>query len=169
MTAAAAGEAPTAPGRRLPPIAQLAVASMAMVVIGGINLAAHLPRRPPLGVPAGLLVAACVLLIGNVVALSQLREFAWNTFFLVTRWALLAYLVIAGMLEYVFVLDHTRGRVLLVLTLMLVVFAVDIPMLLGFSVARYQPVGQSAEQEGTSSVSGQRPDGTASVTGHPES
>jgi hypothetical protein len=44
---------------------------------------------------------------------------------LVTRWALLAYLVIAGMLEYVFVLDHTRGRVLLVLTLMLVLFAVD--------------------------------------------
>lgn len=54
------------------------------------------------------------------------------------RYALLAYLVIAGMLEYVFVLDHTRGATLVVLTLMLVIYAVDIPVLLAFSVARYQ-------------------------------
>jgi hypothetical protein len=42
------------------------------------------------------------------------------------------------MLEFVFVLDHTRGAVLVVLSLMLVVFAVDIPVVLAFSVARYQ-------------------------------
>ncbi|HEY2428783.1 MAG TPA: hypothetical protein VGI06_07630, partial [Acidimicrobiales bacterium] len=75
----------------------------------------------------------------NVVSLSRLRSFAWATFFLVGKWALVAYLVIAGMLEYVFVLDHTRGSVLVVLTLMLAVFAVNIPLLLAFSVARYQP------------------------------
>jgi hypothetical protein len=54
-------------------------------------------------------------------------------------WALAAYLVIAGMLEFVFVLDHTRGGLLIVLTLMLAVFAVNVPLLLAFSVARYQP------------------------------
>jgi hypothetical protein len=38
----------------------------------------------------------------------------------------------------VFIYDHTRGSQLLILSLMLVVFAVDIPLLLGFSVARFQ-------------------------------
>lgn len=42
------------------------------------------------------------------------------------------------MLEYVFVLDGTRGASLLVMTFMLVVFALDVPALLAFSVARYQ-------------------------------
>ena len=54
---------------------------------------------------------------------------------------LAAYVVIAGMLEYVFVYDHTSGTQLLILTLMLVVFAVNVPMLLGFSVARFQEPG----------------------------
>ena len=63
-------------------------------------------------------------------------------FRLVAGWVLLAYVVIAGMLEYVFVYDHTRGTQLLILTLMLVVFAVNIPMLLGFSVARFQEPGE---------------------------
>ena len=42
------------------------------------------------------------------------------------------------MLEYVFVLDHTRGTMLVVLTSMLIVFAVDIPTLFAFTVALYQ-------------------------------
>jgi hypothetical protein len=43
------------------------------------------------------------------------------------------------MLEYVFVLDGTRGSTLVVMTVMLAIFAVDVPVLLAFSVARYQP------------------------------
>ena len=54
------------------------------------------------------------------------------------RGALLAYCVIAAMLEFVFIHDGTRGRVLLVLTLSLVVFAAHVPLLIGFTVARYQ-------------------------------
>jgi hypothetical protein len=49
--------------------------------------------------------------------------------------ALLAYLVIAGMLEYDFVLDGIRGGMLLVLNLMLLVYAADIPVTLAFTVA----------------------------------
>jgi len=48
------------------------------------------------------------------------------------------YAIIAGMLEYVFVVDHTRGTQLLVTTLMLLLFSVNIPLLMAFTVARYQ-------------------------------
>jgi hypothetical protein len=124
--------------RRLPPIQQIAVAVLALVVIGGIYTAAHLPRHVPQGPTIVLLCAAAALLAVNGVLLSRIEGFAWRTFRLVAGWVLLAYLVIAGMLEYVFVYDHTRGTQLLILTLMLVVFAVNIPLLIGFSVARFQ-------------------------------
>ena len=128
----------SAPSRRLPPVHVLSVASMALVIVGGILMAAHLPARPPLGAPVALLAGAGALLVASVVALTRLRAFDWRTFRVVGGWALLAYVVIAAILEYVFVLDHTRGAVLVVLSLMLLVFAVDIPIVLAFSVARYQ-------------------------------
>jgi len=121
-----------------PPIPLLCVASMALVLVSGIYLAAYLPRRAPLGPAAGLVAAAGVVLIAAVLMVVRLREFAWDSFFLVVKWALLAYLVIAGVLEYVFVYDGTRGSMLVLLSLALFVFAVDIPILLGFSVARFQ-------------------------------
>jgi hypothetical protein len=126
------------PERRLPPIQQIAVAVLALIVIGGIYTAAHLPRHVPQGPTIALLCAAAVLLAVNAVLLSRIEGFAWGTFRLVAGWVLVAYLVIAGMLEYVFVYDHTRGTQLVILTLMLVVFAVNIPLLIGFSVARFQ-------------------------------
>jgi hypothetical protein len=128
--------------RRLPPVTQMAVATMILVVTGGIYVAAYIPRHAPLAVPTGLLVAAGAILIANVIALSRVQEFAWDKFFLVGGWALLAYVVIAGMLEYVFILDHTPGSELALLTMTLVVFAVDIPLLFAFSVARYQPASR---------------------------
>jgi drug/metabolite transporter (DMT)-like permease len=128
--------------RRLPPIQQIAVAVLVLIVAGGIYTAAHLPRHVPQGPTIALLVAASVLLAVNCVLLSRIEGFAWHAFRLVAGWVLAAYVVIAGMLEYVFVFDHTRGSQLLILTLMLVVFAVNIPMLLGFSVARFQEPGE---------------------------
>ena len=137
-----AGLQESAPGsvaaRRLPPISELLMASMACVIAGGIYLAAHLPQRAPLGLAASLLAAGAALLVGAAVLVSLLRPFAWRIFFRVAGWALVAYAVIAGLLEFTFVYDHTRGSLLVVLTLSLLVFALDIPLLLGFSVARYQ-------------------------------
>jgi hypothetical protein len=124
--------------RRLPPIQPIAVATIVLVVIGGIYTAAHLPRHVPQGPTITLLAAAVVLLATNVMLLARIQPFAWRIFRVVTAWVFAAYIVIAGMLEYVFVYDHTRGTQLLILTAMLAVFAVDIPLLLGFSVARYQ-------------------------------
>jgi len=124
--------------RRLPPIQQIAVAVLALIVIGGIYTASHLPRHVPQGPTIALLAAAVALLAVNVALLARIDGFAWAAFRLVAGWVFVAYAVIAGMLEYVFVYDHTRGAQLLILTLMLAVFAIDIPMLLGFSVARFQ-------------------------------
>jgi hypothetical protein len=124
--------------RSFPPIQPIATAILVLIVIGGIYTGAHLPHHVPQGPTIVLLAAAGALLGVNVVLLSRLEDFAWRTFKLVAGWVLMAYLVIAGMLEFVFIYDNTRGTQLLILTLMLVVFALDIPLLLGFAVARYQ-------------------------------
>lgn len=121
-----------------PPIPLVCVSSMALVFVSGIYLAAYLPRHAPLGPAIGLVAAAGAALFVSVLLVARLRDFAWGSFFLVVKWALLAYLVIAGILEYVFVDDGTRGSMLVLLTLSLLVFAVDIPILFGFSVARFQ-------------------------------
>jgi hypothetical protein len=41
------------------------------------------------------------------------------------------------MILYVFLRDHVSGGALVVLTVSLAVFAVHVPMLVGFTVARY--------------------------------
>ncbi|HWK27223.1 MAG TPA: hypothetical protein VNS09_11705 [Solirubrobacter sp.] len=124
---------------KLPPVTQMAVASMALIVAAGIYLAAHLPNRVPLGPAIALLAASALLLVINGVALARVPGFNWPLFFLVARWAALAYGITAGMLLFVFVNDGTRGGQLVVLTLSLVVYAVHVPLLIGFTVARYQP------------------------------
>jgi hypothetical protein len=125
-----------AAARRLPPVTQIAIATMALIVVGGITMASRLPS-PPLPLLIGLLAAATVLLGANLVLLSRLRDFAWRQFFTVARWTALAYLVMYGMLEFTFIYDKVPGSTLTVLTLMLLVIAIDVPMLFGFTVARY--------------------------------
>jgi hypothetical protein len=132
----------TRPGRRLPPTAEVAVVTMMLLLSAGIYMAASLPSRPPLGLPTGLVAAAGALLVGNALALSRVREFAWDKFFLVGRYALLAYGVIGGMMEYILVFDDVRGGLLVLVTFILVVFTLNIPLLFAFSVARYQPASR---------------------------
>ena len=122
----------------VPPVAPLAGASLASVVIGGIVMASSFPDRPMLGVPIALLVLSAVLLAASVGLLARQPGFAWHTFFLVAKWALLAYVVSAGMIEFSFVHNHAGGAPLLVVTLMLVLFAINVPLLISFTVARYQ-------------------------------
>jgi hypothetical protein len=123
--------------RRLPPVTQLGMASLALIVAGGIYLSAHLPKHVPLAPAVVLLAASAALLALNLAALARTEGFAWRRFFEVARWALLAYLIIAGMIEYTFVRNHVSGGPLVVLTLSLLVFAVHVPVLIGFTVARY--------------------------------
>ena len=125
--------------RKLPPITELSVATMICVIVGGIYIVSYLPKSVSLALPIGLTVVAAVLLLYNVFSLSRIENFHWESFWLVAKWSLAAYVVIAGMLEYIFVYDDTPGDVLAVLSAALVIYAVNIPLLFGFSVARYQP------------------------------
>jgi hypothetical protein len=118
-------------------VTELGMASLSLIVAGGIYLSAHLPRHVPIGPAVALLVASALLLAVNIFLLSRVQGFAWDRFFAVGKWSLLAYAVIAGIIEYVFLRNHLRGDALIVLTLSLVVFAVHVPMLVGFTVARY--------------------------------
>ena len=132
--------APAQP-RRFPPINEVAMASLALTVVGGIYLASSIPRQPSLAPAVALVIASGALLIWSVVATARLRDFAWYRFRQVGLRALGAYVVEAGILEYVFVYDRVRGGLLVVLTLMLVIFGVVVPLMIAFTSARYaEPV-----------------------------
>jgi hypothetical protein len=123
--------------RRLPPVTQLGMLSLSLIVAAVIYLSAHLPEHVSLGPAIALLAASALLLIANVVALRRSEGFAWGRFLEVARWALLAYAIIAGLIEYVFLRNNTSGGALIVLTLSLLVFALTVPVLIAFTVARY--------------------------------
>jgi hypothetical protein len=124
--------------RSLPPVTEIGAASMISIAGGVIYLAAYLPKHAPLWFALVLLAVAAALQLTNALLLSRIEGFAWTPFFQVARWALLAYAVIAGMIEFAFVYDHTRGPQLAVMTAMLALFMLNVPVLIAFTVARYQ-------------------------------
>jgi hypothetical protein len=126
-----------APEQRLPPVTAIGMTSLALIVAGGIYLSAHIPNAVPLTPAIVLLALSALLLAGNLIAIRRIDGFAWGAFIGVAKWALLAYAITAGMIEYAFVRNHLTGGPLVVLTLSLVVYAVHVPMLIGFTVARY--------------------------------
>lgn len=140
MSAHAQPSGPSLIDRRLPPVTEIGAASMIAIAGGVIYLAAYLPKHAPLVWALVLLALAAALQVTNIVLLSRLRDFAWDRFFQVGKWALLAYAVIAGMIEFAFVFDHTRGAQLAVMTAMLALFMLNVPVLIAFTVARYQSV-----------------------------
>ena len=133
---------PTAPPvmERKLPVVELTMVSLVMMLSSGIYLAAHLPKPPPLAPAVGLAAAGGLLTVVAVLLFSRIRPFAFDVFFLVARWAFLGYLVIAGVLAFVFLYDHTSGGPLTLLLVSLAVFAIDVPLMIAFTVARYQQV-----------------------------
>ena len=125
---------------KLPPVTQIAVVSFALVIASGIWIAAHLPKHVPIAPSAILLALSALLVVAIVVLLARVAGFEWDRFFAVAKWSFLAYAIIAGLLEFVFIHDGTRGSELVVLTLSLVIFAVHVPLLIGYTVARYPVV-----------------------------
>ncbi len=124
----------------LPPVMPIAIGTLVLIVSGGILVAAQYGRSPNLTLPTVLLGAAALLLAVNAVLLSRVKVFAWPVFFRVFGWGLLAYGVITGILEFVFVFDHTPARLLTLFSAMLLLFAIDVPLMLAYSVGRWQPV-----------------------------
>ena len=123
--------------RPYPPVAWLTSGALGLVVVGGIVMASFAPRHPPMLVASVLLAGGLAALAVAGFLLTRLGPFAWGTFAKVFRWALLAYVVQGALIEFVFVRDHTRGAPLLVVSLMLVVFAVSVPTTIAFTTARY--------------------------------
>jgi hypothetical protein len=122
---------------KYPPVTEVAMLSLGLIVAGGIYLSAHLPEHVSLAPAVILLALSALLMFGNIASLARVQGFNWGRFWAVARWSLLAYAVLAGLIEYVFLQNHLSGGPLVVLTLSLVVFAVHVPTLLGFTVARY--------------------------------
>lgn len=123
--------------KKLPPVSEISIAILIMVIVGGVYLASHLPNHVSL-LPTTILIAlAGLLVLINLYLLSRILNFAWDKFFLVAKWTLLAYGVIAGTLEYIFIRDGTRGSVLALLSSALLIFAINLPIHFGFTVARY--------------------------------
>jgi hypothetical protein len=135
------GETPTLTGagvRSFPPVAELATLSLALVIVGGIVMVATMFPTPAMAFPIVLLALSIALLVVNVVFLVRLKDFNWAAFSVVGRWALLAYAISGGMIEFTFLHNHVGGGPLVVLTLMIVMFVIDVPLIISFTVARYQ-------------------------------
>jgi hypothetical protein len=128
--------------RRLPPVTEVAMTSLALIVAGGIYLVAHLPLHVPLAPAIILLALSGLLTVVNIVMLMRVDGFPWNRFFAVAKWSALSYLVISGLLLYVFLRNSVSGGPLVILTLSLLVFAIQVPILMGFTVARYAEPSQ---------------------------
>lgn len=123
--------------QKMPPVTQVGMVSLGLIVAGGIYLTANISEPVSLTPAIVLLALSSLLLVANVFSLTRVEGFAWGRFFAVGKWSLLAYLVIAGLIEYAFVINDVSGGILIVLTLSLVVFALQVPLLIGFTVARY--------------------------------
>ena len=124
--------------QNFPKAVEIVTVSLAAVVVGGVWFGAHATSRPPLLLPTLMLIVGAVLLIVGLLMIARVAGFSWDTWVRVGRWALLAYVIAAGMIEFAFVRNHTRGAPLAVVTGMLVVFALDVPFLIATTVARYE-------------------------------
>ncbi|HEX8976231.1 MAG TPA: hypothetical protein VF830_01850 [Gemmatimonadales bacterium] len=122
---------------KYPPFTQVGMASLALIVAGGIYLSSHLPKHVPLAPAIILLVISAGLVAYNLSSLGRVDGFAWPRFFQVAKWAGLAYLFTAAMIEYAFLRDHVSGGALVILTLSLLVYALQVPTLIAFTVARF--------------------------------
>jgi hypothetical protein len=125
--------------RRLPPIIELGAVGLVLAIAGVTYTSSYIPGKPNLAPAVALLAGAAAVVLLNAVLLSRIPDFAWWMFWKVWAWTLVAYAVIAGMLMFVFIYDDIPGKQLTLLLLTLAVFALDIPTMLAFSVARFQP------------------------------
>jgi hypothetical protein len=141
-TATTASPRPAGGERRLPPVAEVATAALVLIVIGGIFISAYAPRKAPLAFPTVLAALAIALTLWIAFTLVRL-DFARARFLQVFKWALLAYVIEAGMLVYVFVHDDVPGKTLALLLVKLGLFATDVPVIIAYTVARHDRTGGS--------------------------
>lgn len=121
-----------------PRVTELGMASIGFVAAGVIYLAAYLPQQAPIAPAIVFLSLAAAVLAVNAFSLTRQPGFDWWRFRQVAGWMVLVYLVVAGMLEFTFLYDHTRGAVLAIMTLLLAIFTLNVPLLSGWTVAHLE-------------------------------
>lgn len=126
--------------RKFPPVVVAAMVGLTLAITGGVLVVAQMGEKQSLAVPTGFMAGAIVLELAAIVMLVTIRPFAWDRFFLVLGWTLLAYVLQSGIIEWSFIINDVPGRPLAVLTAGLVVFATIVPLMIAFTVARYQSV-----------------------------
>ncbi len=124
--------------RNLPPVNLLCVISMAFVIGAGVYMVSEIPYAPNYAVVFSLVIVSLLVFLVNVAMLAKVSMFNWKVFFQVIRWTLVAYAVISGVLIYVFVFDKMSSKSLSLLIAALILFALNVPLNIAFTVAQYQ-------------------------------
>ena len=123
--------------KRSPVIACIVGTIISCILAAGIIIA-HIPGPAPMWGSIMWVCIAAVLTVATMVLILRKKPFARKRFFTVAKWVFLYILVLTGMGEYVMAFDGMRGETLVVMTIILLLFLVNIPMLWGFSVARHE-------------------------------
>jgi hypothetical protein len=124
--------------RKLPPVTHLCVVSMALVIGAGVYMVSEIPSNPNYSIVFLLVGLSILIFVINAFLLVNVKTFNWKVFLQVIKWTLLAYCVISGVLIYIFVYDKMSGKSLDLLIASLVLFALNVPLNIAFTVARYQ-------------------------------
>ena len=122
---------------RSPVVACIVGTIISCILAAGIIIA-HVPEPAPMWGSIMWVCIAAVLTVATVVLILRKKPFARKRFFTVAKWVFLYILVLTGMGEYVMAFDGMRGEALVIMTIILLLFLVNIPMLWGFSVARHE-------------------------------
>jgi len=125
--------------RKAPPCDMVCVGIMALVLATAVYLIGFLPHKPTL-VPAWIMLGIAVVLLLAVVILlfSNKDTINFHMFGKVFKWMLLAYVVISGMLGSIVFVNRMPADIVATAVVAMVLFAIDIPLLVAFTVAKYQ-------------------------------
>lgn len=105
-------------------------------------MGAYLPRDVPLAWPIGFLIASVAFTAAAMALLSR-RRLAWGLFFAVVKWVLAVTSVFSSTAILLFFLNDIPGRTMAVMSAVLILTAVNLPLLIGFSVARHERLDSS--------------------------
>lgn len=124
--------------RKMPPVNLIGTVALGFAIAGVTYLTSTLPEEPPFTPAIVLLALATAAVIANAITLARIQDFAWRIFFVVGGWTLLGYGLISGLLMFILIYNHLPAQQLAFQIATLCLLAVDVPMMLAFSVARYQ-------------------------------
>ena len=130
---------PYAGDTKFSPIVACMVGTIVSCILALGIVITYIPEPAPLWGSIMWAGIGAALTVASIIQIARKHPFDRKLFFKVTKWAFLYILVLSGMGEYIIVFDGTRGGTLVVMTITLLLFLVNIPMLWGFSVARHEP------------------------------